>query len=400
MKILVITEPGVDGAFRHVEDLIDHLLSENHTVHFAYSDVRGSDRLVGLIARVQAAGGETLNLRVDNHPQLADLRALYALLRFYKKLRPDIIHAHSAKAGALARLLAWLGIRAPVFYSPHAYYGMGRRSRGSAAFFNLLERIFSRRSITINCSGDEAEFATKVLHIPESRRCVVLNGVSTDHFAPVDLEKKKALREALGIPPDALVLGTLGRFSFQKDPFTLHRAFLACSERIPSLHLVHVGRGDLRDDVFRFAHESGYADRVTWIDYLRDPVNFYQAADGFILSSRYEGLSLAVLEALSADLPLILSDAPGNRDFAALGLSHFWSARPESPEAFSSAIMAWSAERRRPRPSNHRPIALTSFSSRAQFSAIETAYRRALPATHPALHAPVPDASKVLVNNQ
>jgi glycosyltransferase involved in cell wall biosynthesis len=400
MKILVITEPGVDGAFRYVEDLIDHLLSENHSVHFAYSDVRGSDRLVGLIARVQAAGGKTLNLHVDNHPQLADFPALLALFRFYKALRPDVIHAHSAKAGALARLLAIGGIRAPVFYSPHAYYGMGHRSRRSAWFFNMLERIFANRSITINCSGDEAEFAKNTLRIPEARRRVVLNGVSTDHFCPVGPEKKKALRDALGIPRDALVLGTLGRFSFQKDPFTLHRAFLACSERIPTLHLVHVGRGDLRDDVFKFAQASGYAHRVTWIDYLRDPVNFYQAVDGFILSSRYEGLSLAVLEALSADLPLILSDAPGNRDFAAMGLSHFWSARPESPEAFSAAIMAWSGEMRRPRPSNHRKLALVSFSSRAQFGAIEAEYRRALPAAHPALRESMAEASKVLVNNE
>ena len=139
---------------------------------------------------------------------------------------------------------------------------------------------------------------------------------------------------------------------------------------------------------------------MTWIDYLRDPVNFYQAVDGFILSSRYEGLSLAVLEALSADLPLILSDAPGNRDFAALGLSHFWSARPESPEAFSAAIMAWSGEMRRARPSNHRKIALVSFSSRAQFGAIEAEYRRALPAAHPALRESMAEASKVLVNNE
>lgn len=400
MKILVITEPGVDGAFRHVEDLVDHLLAENHAVHLAYSDIRGSDRLTGLIERVRLSGGETYNLRVDNRPQLADLRALAGLIRLCRKVRPDIVHGHSAKAGALARLLACLGLRAPVFYSPHAYYGMGRRSRIAAVFFNCLERIFARQSITINCSRDEADFARNVLRIPESRRRIILNGVNTDHFAPVPLETKRAIRDSLGIPRDALVLGTLGRFSFQKDPFTLHRAFLACSERIPGLHLVHVGKGDLRDEVFQFAKRNAYDRRVTWLDYLRDPVKFYQAVDGFILSSRYEGLSLAVLEALSADLPLILSDAPGNRDFATMRLSHFWSARPESPEAFSSAIMAWSEEMRRHRPGNHRETALTLFSSRAQFSAIEAEYRRALPASHPASSASLSGAPKVLVNNE
>ena len=399
MKILIVTEPGVDGAFRHVEDLIDHLLGENHLVHFAYSDVRGSDRLVSLIARVRAAGGQTLNLRTSNRPQFTDFRAFRSLLRLHRKTRPDVVHAHSAKAGALARLMKWCGVKTPVFYSPHAYYGMGRRSKLSAIFFNCLERFFARRSITINCSRDESDFASHILHIPASRRCLVLNGVSTDHFCPVDLETKQKLRDSLGIPRDALVLGTLGRFSYQKDPYTLHRAFLACAEKIPDLHLVHVGRGDLRDEIVQFARDHAYDRRVTWIEYLRDPVKFYQAVDGFILSSRYEGLSLAVLEALSADLPLILSDAPGNRDFAALNLSHFWSARPESPEAFSAAIMAWSEEVRRQRPGNHREIALASFSWRSQFSAIEMEYRRALPASHPANQTAVPEA-KVLIDNE
>ncbi len=398
MKILVICEPGVDGAFRYVEDLTDRMIREGHLVHFAYSDLRGSDRLLGLIARVRAAGGETFNLKVDNRPGLADVRALRGLLYLCRTTHPDVIHAHCAKAGALSRVLRCFGVRTPIFYSPHAYYGMGPRPWLFGTFFNLLERFFAYASITLNCSQDESEFAQSVLRIPAHRRRLILNGVNTDHFTPAGPAARRKQRIRLGIPPDAIVLGTLGRFSFQKDPATLHRAFLACANVVPELHLVHVGRGDLRDEVLQFAREHGYAHRVTWIEYLRDPVGFYQALDGFILSSRYEGLSLAVLEALAVDLPLILSDAPGNRDFAQLGLSHFWSAPPESPEAFAAAIMSWCDDTRQRRPGNHREIALASFSSHAQFRAIEAEYARAAPAAQMPVRVPAPP--KILLNNE
>ena len=398
MKILVISEPGVDGAFRYVEDLIDRMIGEGHVVHFAYSDIRGSDRLLHLVERVRTAGGQTFNLKVDNRPGVSDLRALQGLLHLCRSTRPDVIHAHSAKAGALIRSLRCVGLRTPIFYSPHAYYGMGPRPWLLGTFFNLLERLFAYTSITLNCSQDESDFAQTMLRIPAHRRRLILNGVNTDHFTPADAATRREQRVRLGIPPDAIVLGSLGRFSFQKDPATLHRAFLACAKVVPELHLVHVGRGDLRDEILEFAREHGYDRRVTWIEYLRDPVGFYQSLDGFILSSRYEGLSLAVLEALAVDLPLILSDAPGNRDFAQLNLSHFWSAQPESPEAFAAAIMSWYDDTRHRRPSNHREIALASFSSHAQFRAIEAEYARAAPAAEAPVHVPAPP--KILLNKE
>lgn len=378
MKILLVSEPGENGVFRHVEDLADHLIAIGHSVSLAYSDVRGSDRLCLLVKRIEQSGGLTVNLRIANQPQLADFRALNRLWQLYRTFKPDIVHSHSAKAGGLVRLLRRFGAKPKVFYTPHAYYGMGRSSSLSIKFFMSLERFLAPGTMTINLSADEANYGRDVLHLTPATQQLIPNGVDTTHFSPANPVQKLALRAELGIPPNAVLLGSLGRFSYQKDPATLHRAFRACADLMPDLHLVHVGAGELRTEMQQYARTHGYDHRVIWIDYLRDPAPFYQMLDGFILTSRYEGLSFAVLEALATNLPLLLSDAPGNREFANLGLSHQWSARVEYPASFASAITSWYDDRAHPRPCNHQEVVLTKFSRHGQFASIEAAYAQAV----------------------
>jgi len=343
-------------------------------VSLAYSDVRGSDRLFALLARVRSAGGLTVNLRVGNEPQVGDLRALGRLWRLYRRFRPDVVHAHSAKAGGLVRMLRRLHPRHRVLYTPHAYYGMGRPMSASVRFFTAVERFLAPRTMTINLSQDEAEYGSRVLRLDPAWQRLIPNGVDTSHFRPCAAAEKEALRARFGIPAGAVVLGSLGRFSYQKDPGSLHKAFRACADLMPNLFLVHVGAGELRSEVQHYARTHGYEHRVHWIEYLRDPAPFYRMLDCFILTSRYEGLSFAALEALSSNLPLILSDAPGNRGFSSIGLSHLWNARVEYPASFASAITSWYDDQVRPRPCNHHDVAVSSFSRSRQFADIEAAY--------------------------
>ena len=102
-RILLVVEPGVDGVFRHVEALVHFLLPQGFEVDLAYSDVRKSDRLAVLVEHVLAKGGRVLNLRVGNSPGPGDLRAFLSLRRFVRERKPAVIHAHSSKAGGLAR---------------------------------------------------------------------------------------------------------------------------------------------------------------------------------------------------------------------------------------------------------------------------------------------------------
>jgi glycosyltransferase involved in cell wall biosynthesis len=391
MRVLMVSEPGMDGVFRYVEALCHFLVGEEVEVHLAYSDRRGSDRLADLVAFIAAHGGATLNLRTSNVPAPRDLPAFLALARLARAIRPDVIHSHSSKAGALARLLPLLGIGAVQVYSPHAYVGM-RPEPGRFDFaYDLIEAALGRTGRTLICSGGEHAFARSRLGIPAARLQQVRHGVDLALFRPADAGEKRRLRAGFGLPETGLVLGFMGRSSAQKDPLTLYRAFARLAAAEPDVSLLHVGRGELDPELERMAAEPGLRGRVFRIPYLSTPADFYRAVDGFVLTSHYEGFSLAALEALAADLPMILSEAPGNSDLLAEPLSHAWRAAPGDVEGFARALAAWAASRREGQPPNHRELARSRFESVKQHQAILQLYRDWAGAPSPRLRTCFPE---------
>jgi len=378
MKVLQVVEPGVDGVFRHVEGLTRFLASRDIGVSLAYSDVRGSDGLRRLVAEVEAKGGKTLNLAVGSRPSLKDLTAALELHRLIVQEKPDVLHAHSSKAGGLLRLPFVARRALPVFYTPHAYYGMARRSGAGPWLFDRIESVLGRRGTTINISRDEAQFARSQLGVPEARQRVIHNPVRTDLFRPPTAAEKRAAREAFGVPADATVIGTVGRMTFQKDPETLYRAIAPLLRRRPELMLMHLGEGELMDGLKSLCAGLIIDRQVRFCGYAENPLGFYHALDALAMTSRYEaGWPIVTLEALACDLPVVSSRAPGTADIDKAGLSHCWSADAGDVAGFEAALSALLEDRRLARPSNHRELALSRFSPEACYGAVLSEYRAA-----------------------
>jgi len=380
MKVLLVSEPGVDGVFRHVERLCHFLLEHGHEVLLAYSTRRGSDRLYQLITELESRRFPTLDLKVENAPGPGDLPAFLALWRFQQKHRPDVIHGHSSKAGFLVRALRLVGAHQPLLYTPHAYYRMNDPHNAKARFFHTCERVLGHIGSTVNIGGSESAFARTALGIPPARQFMILNGVDCARFAPADAETKQKLRAELGIPAGAKVLGSVGRCSAQKDPLTMYRAVQLAHEQHPDLYFLHVGQGEFAEDVDAFSASHAMGAWSKRLPYLPQPDSFYKMLDGFILSSLYEGMSYATLEAISTGLPLILTRAPGNEDFDHFGLSHVFLGEPRDPESLSTAIDQWHGSLAR--LSNHRQIASDRFNEQTCFEELLDAYRKCL--GHPA----------------
>ncbi len=374
-KTFHVVEPGGDGVFRHAESLINHQLNVGLKVALAYSSVRGSDRLQGLVGGVVQKGGSVCDLRVSNYPTPFDLIAFLRVVSCIRRFRPEVIHCHSSKAGILGRAAAALtGV--PAVYTPNAYYGLGRRAGTRTALFNGLELLFASFAHTINVSEDEAVFARKRLRVRASQQSVIPNAVDTSVFKPAAVEEKRLWRFARGLPADAVIVGTLGRLSYQKDPLTLYRAFEIFACHHPDVYLAHLGTGELVKDCDEWIERSGLTSRILRMDYSPQPAEYYRALDAFVLSSRYEGLSLAVLEAMATNLPLMLTDVPGNRDFFKLGLSHLWTAPAENPVALAQTIGECVDSLVSGASCNHRKIAVESFSEEACFGRILDLYRQ------------------------
>jgi glycosyltransferase involved in cell wall biosynthesis len=375
LRILLVLEPGVDGAFRYVELLARFLIAKGHEVHLAYSDRRGSVALNHLVEYVRAQGGQCYNLRVSNAPQLGDLRALWGLRQLARRTGVDVIHCHSSKAGALGRVLAWLGIRAKFFYTPHAYYGLDGRKGPRIAMFNFIEWILGKTGRTVNISKDELRFAVERLDVPPHRCCVINNPVDCSSFLPPTAEERKSAREKLGLPEGAVILGSMGRLSAQKDPQTLYQAFAMARQRGADIYLLHVGRGDLEQEVSELAGRLQIKDRITRVPYLERPLDFYSAVDALIMTSRYEGFwPMVILEALACDLPIISGTGPGTSDIGLAALSHCWTASVGNVPGFAQAIEQWYHDRKSNRFRNHREVALGRFNQERSFGSLVELY--------------------------
>lgn len=375
MKILIVSEPGLDGVFRHVEALLRYLLDHGHEVLFGWSDQRTSDRLFALVEEVEQRGGSTLRLSVGNAPSVGDLPALLKLAAFARKHVPEIIHGHSSKAGGLTRLLPLFGIRATYIYTPHAYYKMHEARGLKTHVLHLVEALLGHVGWTASLSPSEAEFALQRLRLPGDRLLRIMNGVDPAHFIPVASAEVTRLRANFGIPEKARVLGTLGRLSFQKDPVTLYRALAIAMREMPDLFFLHVGRGELENEVDEVIRQHDLASRILRLPYLADPLSFYRCLDGFILTSLYEGMSYALLEALALDLPLILTRSPGSEQFGDLGLSHLAWAATGDADSVAAAIRAWAEASTGPAP-NHRKVTIDNLSEAKCFGQLCHLYDR------------------------
>lgn len=370
--VLIVSEPGKDGVFAVVRDLVRHLHHAHPeiVVDLAWSSRRQRGGADALAAEVRAHGGETLDLHVANAPEPGDIGALARLCAFVSRRRPQLVHAHSSKAGALCRMRAAFAHWPPIVYTPNAYYGMARRGGMRERFYNALESLFGHVGITACCSADECAFARETLRLDPGRLVVIENGIDVAIHAPADAGEKRALRAELGLPGGERILVTIGRDSPQKNYGPLYAALDRL--RGGKFCFAHAGEGStrLRDGLAEPARARCHA-----FEYLDAPHRLLRAADGFILTSRYEGLSLSVLGALACGLSTILSDAPGMRTLRAIGFRWTrWLPDPADEDAIADAIASWLEEDSRP-PDAQRALACERFDQTVQSEKVVALYR-------------------------
>jgi glycosyltransferase involved in cell wall biosynthesis len=255
---------------------------------------------------------------------------------------------------------------------------MHDRQSPKAHFFHLAERWLGTVGKSISMGPHEIAFARDTLKVPAERRLMIPAGIDTEEFCPVTPERKRLLREKFGVPADVKLLGTVGRFSLQKDPATLYAALARVLPKAPNLYFAHLGDGELAPQIDAFLEGQPMAARIKRVPYLADSAQFYQMLDGFILASRYEGLSYAAQEAFACNLPGILTDAPGNADLAIYRFSHITKATPGEVESVADAILTWYHTDGIGAVPNHREVVLKNLCQSICNSRILAAYEKSV----------------------
>lgn len=222
-----------------------------------------------------------------------DLAALKEMKKIAKKVQPDVIHLNSSKAGILGRWL-FRNSKTPVFYTPHGYsFLMTNISKKKKLFYRSLEKVFAFKNVeTIACSKGEYEITKELT----SNATYVDNGINLREFDGINMDHQTDFNN--------LKVATLGRISLQKNPVMFNRI----AEAFPNINFIWIGDGEFRDKLTAPNIKiTGWVDNKTALNYLAD-------TDIFLLTSLWEGLPMALLEAMYMEKICVVSDVVGNRD--------------------------------------------------------------------------------------
>jgi glycosyltransferase involved in cell wall biosynthesis len=225
-------------------------------------------------------------------------------LRLLRKADFQIVHFHLQGANWIAKPLAALvGQRILI---AHDHTSGDLRFRGTGSLLpDASTHLFSSRIIAV--SKGVRDFLTRWEAVPDDLIDLVPNAVDDEIFRPCTQEEKRAARGKLSISNDAYVAGSIGRLAREKNFAMLAQLAAIRSEVI----FVVAGSGPERDRIAALASQLGVDSRLRLLGTVLDRPLFYHALDAFILPSLYEGLPMAILEAMSSGVPIISSRLEG-----------------------------------------------------------------------------------------
>ncbi|MGI5375570.1 glycosyltransferase [Streptomyces sp. CA-251387] len=314
--ILHVAQPVEGGVARVVTDLVAAQLAAGMRVTVACP---GGGTLTDSL---RARGCTVLRWDATRAPGLGLPGEVRRLARLVREVGPDLVHAHSAKAGLAARLA--VHGRLPTVFQPHAW--SFEAADGVVAQLALVwERFGARWATRVLCVSEAERRTGQRCGIAASWR-VVPNGVDTDRFRPEG--------EGARSGPGPLVV-CVGRLCRQKGQDVLLAAWPDVVRRVPGARLVLVGDGP---DAQRL--RSGAPASVEFAGAASDAAPWYRGADVVVLPSRWEGMALAPLEAMACARPVVVTDVDGARESLPPGHPPSCLVPPEDPGALARALTA------------------------------------------------------------
>lgn len=232
-----------------------------------------------------------------------DLKAAKKVRMLIKQYKPDIVYAHSSKAGAIARI-ANFGLKNHLIYNPHGWAFNMKCSEIKRKLYATIERVEAPFCDRIICISEaERESALNKRICTDSKLRVIFNGVDIEAYE--QREHGKIGKADLKIPKDAFVVGMVGRISLQKAPDVFIRAAKLIKLEIPNAHFIIVGSGEMEDDVKKYAKQNGLEDCLHITGWVDDPMSYVELFDIACLLSRWEGFGLVLPEYMMAEKPIV-----------------------------------------------------------------------------------------------
>ena len=311
--VYVLNSLGMGGAEKQALAVAERMAKRGHQVAVVTLKLRVRDEWPATL--------ETVRLGLRANP-VSLIAGLLRARRFLIDFQPDVIHSHSFHANILARLLRIVVPHPVVVSTIHNVYE-GGRARMFA--YRLTDRL-SRRTIAVSEAVQRRFIELKA--VPQKKFFVAPNGIDSAEFAPEPAGRDR-VRAEMGVSatesPDRFVWLAAGRVTPAKDYPNLLRAFVQVSKDCANAELWIAGAPSLNEgkravnrasrdvDVDAAATEHAH-EQVRWLGLRRDMPALLDAADGFVLASAWEGMPLALVEAMAMEKPVVATDVGGVRE--------------------------------------------------------------------------------------
>jgi len=302
IKVLhIIKSLGRGGA----EMLLPETLKAHHQDQFEFHYIYFLPWKNQLVEAIEKAGGKVTCFSANNNIQL--LLQYHKIISYCKEHNIQLIHAHLPWAGFVSRLV-YLKTKIPLLYTEH---NLQERYHFITKLFNKLS--FNWQTFGIGVSDDVTQSIEKNIK-PNIDIKTILNGVNTSTFQRNNDLDRTNIRNGYGIPEDAILIGTVAVFRFQKRLDLWLEIIAEAINNNPKIYGIIVGAGPL-EPMLKEKHTALELEGKVFFTGLQSNVRpYYEAMDVFMMSSSFEGLPIALLEAMSMSCAIVTTNAGGIKE--------------------------------------------------------------------------------------
>ena len=310
-----IARLNVGGAARHVIELAARQRERGHDVVIVAGTLAEGEESMEYVAHDLGVPVVRLPALQRELSPVADITAVREIRRTVTRRRADVLHTHTAKAGATGRIAASLGRGEWPRATVHTFHGhvlSGYFGTRRERVFIQVERLLARRTGAIVAVSNEVRDDLVRLGVAPTEQIVVIAyGFDLSGLSRADDTERAELRAAIELPAGGFVVGWAGRLTAIKRPRDLVRTLADLVSLRTEAYLVVVGDGPERDGVEQLAAALGVGDRCRFLGYRRDMHRWYGTFDAFLLTSENEGAPVVAIEALASACPVVATNAGG-----------------------------------------------------------------------------------------
>lgn len=293
IKVLHISETFAAGVYTYIKDICQYFDTISTVESFVIYSGKREDTEPEKFSKDFSKNTSLFQIQMEREiSPFKDLKSLRLISKQIKKIKPDVIHLHSSKAGVIGRIASKSYPKAKVYYTPNGYSFVRQDISNSKRFlFKSIESLVNKMfgGVTIACGDTEYELAQGI-----GKALLVRNGIHLDSL-------KHLIKIANN---DVFTIGTLGRMSNQKNP----KLFNAIALKFPNIKFIWVGDGELKHEL-----NAVNIEKTGWLK-REEALNVLSNLDLYIQTSSWEGLPFTIIEAMTMGKPVIATNVIGNKD--------------------------------------------------------------------------------------